>query len=118
MIIGDILRKIFGIQRPDCPKCELFREMLEAEKQEKGEYYNRLMAVLRISPEPATQAINIPGNFKPVGGIVDWRRRQADLRKASEEVTGNEVKKEWDQKIKKVEETLDSIQSGGEVKAN
>ena len=118
MIIGDILRKLFGIEKPECPKCDLYRDVLMTERQEKGEYYNRLMVVLRVSNEPSSEAVNIPGNFKPVGGIVDWRRRQSELSKASQSTVGDKVKGEWEEQIKKVEETLDSVQSRGEAKAN
>ena len=118
MIIGELVRKLFGIQRPECDCCEIYREQLRLAREEKDEYYQRLLAILRVSDEQPSQAINIPSNFKPVGGNVDWRKRQADLQRASQSVAGNEVKKEWEKQIKKVEETLDSVQSGSKVKEN
>ena len=118
MIIGELIRKWFGIQKPECPSCELYRETLMVEREEKGEYYNRLLTVLRVSDGPSSSAVNIPSNFKPVGGIVDWRRRQAELSKASQNTAGDKVKEEWEEQIKKVEESLDSVQSRGETKAN
>ena len=92
MIIGELIRKLFGIQRPECYSCEIYREQLRLAREEKDEYYHRLLAVLRVSDEQSSQAINIPGNFKPVGGIVDWRRRQAELQKASQSEAGDKDK--------------------------
>ena len=118
MIIGELIRKWFGIQRPECDSCEIYREQLRLAREEKDEYYQRLLAVMRVSDEKVGTAINIPSNFKSIGGIVDWRKRQADLQKAFEKVPGNKVKEEWDEQIKKVEETLGSVQSGSEAKEN
>ena len=108
-MIAQLLRKIFKLPEPECPKCILYQEMLEAEKREKGEYYHRLMIALRVVDEPRARENK---NLVPVGGITNWRARMKAAEKETQKKPGNTILKEWeDKEIVKAEEDA-GIQGG------
>jgi hypothetical protein len=119
MIITEIIRKLFHIEKAECAQCELLREMLTAERTEKGEYYKRLMIVLKADGGDNRLAVSTE-NLRPISGIRNYRQELKDREKASRNVASKNVADEWNAERDRVEAELNvSIQERGETtKAN
>ena len=117
MIFSELIRKWFNIEKPECSRCDLYRDIIDSERKEKGEYYNRLMHVLNVGYEgvPAESPGKAPVS---VGGIQNWRAKQRHLARVSAEKAGNKTIDDVNNEIERVEVELAGLQGRGKTKAS